>query len=185
MNPQAIRSFITAPLPKIDLWAKITLLAAIFLMPISTAATNIFMGLTLILWVSAGGYLSRIDSVRDNWFVIGTLIIFLGICLGGVYSTAEPNEILFQVYKYAKLLFVIPAISLLADNKWRERAMTAFSLSMLITLALSLLSVVWPLPFVRGTATGPSDSRWDHPKGHPATDPSHAGSPAAVSPSRL
>ena len=155
-----LRRYLTSPHAMTDRGAKLLLLAAIFFMPISTAATNTFMGLTLLAWLIAGGFHERFVSLRDNWFAIGTVGLVLMVCAGSFHSTAEPEDILFQIHKYAKLLFMLPAITLLQEDEWRKRALLAFSIAMLITLALSLISVVWPLSFVRGTASGPSDNHF-------------------------
>jgi O-antigen ligase len=152
--------YLTSTHAMTDRGAKLLLLAAVFFMPISTAATNICMGLTLLAWLIAGGFHERFVSLRDNWFAVGTVGLFLMVCAGSIHSTAESAEILFQIHKYAKLLFMLPAITLLQEDKWRERALLAFSIAMLITLALSLISVVWPLSFVRGTVGGPSDNHF-------------------------
>lgn len=129
-------------------------------MPISTAATNVFMGLTLIAWLAAGGYKARLDQLQGHWFAYAVVGLFLLICVGSLYSTGSQNDILYQIHKYARLLFILPAITLLQDEKWRERALIAFSASMLLTLALSMISVVWPLSFVLGTANGPSNNHF-------------------------
>lgn len=153
-------SYLTSPNPSIDRGAKFLLLAAVFCMPISTAATNIFMGLTLLAWLISGGFHERFVSLRSNWFAVGTVGLFLMICAGSFHSTGETEDILFQIHKYAKLLFMLPAITLMKDDEWRHRALLAFSTAMLITLALSLISVVWPLSIVRGTAGGASDNHF-------------------------
>lgn len=160
MRDLTLVGFLSSPQPTLDLAAKIFLLAAIFFMPMSTALTNVFMGLTLLAWLVAGGFRERFASQRDNWFTVGTVGLFLMVCAGSFYSTAETDDILFQIHKYAKLLFMLPAISLLQENKWRERALNAFGIAMLITLVLSLTSVVWPISIVRGTAGGPSDNHF-------------------------
>ena len=152
--------FLSSPNPTIDRCAKLLLVSAVFFMPISTAATNVFLGLTLLTWLVAGGFHERLASLRNNWFAIGTVGLVLMVCAGSFHSTAEPEDILFQIHKYAKLLFMLPAITLLQEDEWRKRALLAFSIAMLITLALSLISVVWPLSFVRGTASGPSDNHF-------------------------
>ncbi len=140
--------------------ARVLLVLTVFSMPISTAATNVLMALTLIFWLVAGGQREQFRALKDNWVVRATLVLFALICIGSLYSTGPLNDIGFQIQKYARLLFIFPAMGLMLDEKWRERAMTAFVAAMGLTLALSLLSVIWPLPFVKGTAGGPSTNHY-------------------------
>lgn len=148
------------PQERIDLAAKSFLILSLFFMPISTAATNIFMGLTLIAWLLSGGFRLRLESLRGNQFVYATVALVILVCIGGTYSTGSPEDIGYQIHKYAKLLMMLPAITLLQEDKWRQRGLAAFTAAMLLTLGLSLLSVVWPLPFVRGTENGPSNNHF-------------------------
>ena len=143
-----------APHFHFDRAAKALLVAGIFFVPISTALTNIFGSLMLLAWLLAGGFRNRYQSIKGNWLAYSAAGLFVLFCIGSAYSTSNSGDILFQLRKYAKLLIIIPAITLLQDKDMRDRALTAFSVAMLITLALSLISVVWPLPFVKGTAGG-------------------------------
>jgi len=143
-----------APHLYFDRAAKALLVAGIFFVPISTALTNIFGSLMLLAWLLAGGFRNRYQSIQGNWLAYSAAGLFVLFCIGSAYSTSSSDDILFQLHKYAKLLIIIPAITLLQDKDMRDRALTAFSVAMLITLALSLISVVWPLSFVKGTAGG-------------------------------
>jgi O-antigen ligase len=143
-----------APHLYFDRAAKALLVAGIFFVPISTALTNIFASLMLLSWLLAGGFRSRYQSIQGNWLAYSVAGLFLLFCIGSTYSTSSDDDILFQLHKYAKLLIIIPAITLLQDKDMRDRALTAFAAAMLITLALSLISVVWPLSFVKGTSGG-------------------------------
>lgn len=134
--------------------ARVLLVLTVFSMPISTASTNVLMALTLMFWLAAGGYREQFEALKGNWVVRATLALFALICIGSLYSTGSLKDIGFQIQKYARLLFILPAMGLLLEEKWRDRAMTAFIAAMGLTLALSLLSVIWPLPFVKGTAGG-------------------------------
>lgn len=160
MNTMTMQAYFDRPQERIDRAAKVLLVLSLFWMPISTAATNVFMGLTLIAWLLAGGFRARFDTLRGNWFAYATVVLFLMMCVGSLWSTGSREDIVYQLHKYAKLLFMLPAITLMQEEKWRNRGLAAFGLAMLITLVLSLASVVWPLSFVRGTAGGPSDNHF-------------------------
>lgn len=148
------------PAQQIDKVAKYFLITSLFVMPISTAATSIFMGLTLVAWLLAGGFYARWEALKGNWFAFATVGLFLVVCLGTFYSTGSREDILFQLHKYAKLLFMLPAITLLQEEKWRKLGLMAFGGAMLLTLALSLISIFLPLPVFRGTAGGASDNHF-------------------------
>lgn len=151
---------IAAPIKSLDTAAKVFLVCSIFFMPLGTAPTHVFMGLSLLAWLMAGGYKERFQSLSGNYFAWSTLALYALLCIGVFYSTGEVAEMQYQLIKYAKLLFMLIAISLLQDKKWRDWATNAFVLAMLITLALSLISVMTPLSVVKGTAGGPSDNHF-------------------------
>lgn len=154
MTTATMHYLIDSPAQRIDLTAKALLVVAIFFMPISTAATNVFMALTLIAWLLAGGFGARLASLKGNDFAYATLGLFLLLCLGATYSSGSREDILYDLHKNAKLLFMLPAITLMQEDSWRKRGLMAFGTAMLLTLALSLASVIGPLPFFRGTQAG-------------------------------
>ncbi len=160
MNQSLIFKYFELPNLRLEFLARIFLIASFFSLPISTAATNVFMGLTLITWTLAGGYKTRVKQLSGNWFSYGVVLLFAVICVGGTYSTGSTNEIFFQIHKYAKILFILPAITLLQNEKWQRYALIAFSGAMLLTLTLSLITVVWPLPFIQSTANGPTTNHF-------------------------
>ncbi len=160
MHTTTMQSYFDQPQERIDQVAKVMLVLSLFWMPISTAATNVFMGLTLVAWILSGGFRARWEALRGNWFAYATVGLFVLICAGSLWSTGSRDDILYQLHKYAKLLFMLPAITLMQDEKWRRLGLSAFGLAMLITLALSLITVAWPLSFVRSTADGPTGNHF-------------------------
>ena len=152
--------FLKKPQEKIEKIAKFFLISAVFFMPISTAATNIFMFLTLVAWCLSGGFTVRWEMLRGNSFVHATLLMFFIVILGSLYSSGNREDITYQLFKYGKILFILPAITLVQDQKWREAGINAFCAAMLITLILSVVSAIWPMPFVKGTAGGASNNHF-------------------------
>lgn len=130
------------------------LVATIFFMPISTAATNVTMVLCLLVWIVSGQWASRLQVLRENPVAWWVLALFALTCIGGLYSSGSPQEIGFQLHKHARLLFFIPALTLLQEPVWRQRCLHAFATAMLLTLILSLFSVITPLEVVKGTVGG-------------------------------
>jgi O-antigen ligase len=154
----SLSGYFNVPNVGLETLARVFLVTSLFTLPLSTAATNIFMGLTLITWITAGGYRVRLEQLHGHWFAYATVMLFFIICVGSLYSTGSQSDIFFQLKKYSKILFILPAITLLQDKKWQRHALVAFGTSMLLILALSLTSVVWPLSFVLGTANGSGSS---------------------------
>lgn len=160
MHQKFFTQYFEFPSLRLVFTARIFLIASFFSLPISTAATNVFMGLTLITWVLAGGFKTRLHQLHNHWFAYSVVILFSIICIGSTYSTGSANEIFFQIHKYSKLLFILPAVTLLQDEEWQRRALIAFSGAMLLTLILSLVIVVWPLSFIPSTANGPTTNHF-------------------------
>ncbi len=149
-----------SPIVYLDTAAKFLLICSVFFMPIGTAPTNIFIVLTLAAWLLAGGFKERLSIFHNNYFSYAVLILYGLLLIGALYSTGDISDIKFQLAKYLKLLFLLVAMSLLQEKKWQQWALNAFMLAMIITLALSLISVLTPLSFVKGTAGGPSDNHF-------------------------
>lgn len=96
MNQGLIFKYFELPNLRLEFLARVFLIASFFSLPISTAATNVFMGLTLITWTLAGGYKTRVNQLSGNWFSYGVVLLFAVICVGGTYSTGSTNEIFFK-----------------------------------------------------------------------------------------
>lgn len=155
-----LKPYHSTPIDILDTASKFFLVCSIFFMPLGTAPTNILMALTLATWLMAGGYKERLSIFSDNYFPWAALSLYVLLLIGALYSTGDLHDIRFQLAKYFKLIFLLVAMSLLKDKKWRQWAFHAFALAMAITLTLSLISVLTPLSFVKGTAAGPSDNHY-------------------------
>lgn len=145
-----LRYYVEKPISSFDNTAKIALVLGIFFTPIGTAPANIFFALAIFFGFIAGGYKQRFEDIRENIFAWATLALLLLIFVGAIYSSADLDDIKFQLGKYAKLLIIFLAISLLKEKKWRVIGVNAFAVSMLITLLLSVGSIFLSIPFVKG-----------------------------------
>lgn len=134
--------------------ARVLLVASVFFMPLSTAATNVSMGLCLIAWLASGQWHALLQTLQGNRVAQSVIILFALTCVGSLYSSGSVEEIAFHLSKQARLLFFIPALTLLSAPAWRHRCIQAFIVSMGLTLVLSIISTVIPLPIVKGTAGG-------------------------------
>jgi len=141
-----LHSFLATPIPVLDRFAKVCLVFAIFFFPLGHAPAYVFIGLTILAWLAAGGYIERAQALRGSAFAWAALILYGLFWAGLAYTNADTYYIGIELRKYAKLLFMLVAITLLQEDRWRKRALAAFALAMLITLILSMLSIVWHIP---------------------------------------
>lgn len=148
-----MKKFIREPFTGVDLAARWTAVALIFSIPLSTAATSLCRVALLALWLCAGGFQRRMQSVGANLFNGFCLALLVVILLGTSY-TISPAEIGPHLGKYSKLLYVPIALSLLDDARWRHRAITAFLMAMGITLLASMIHVVWPFGWAKSSLEG-------------------------------
>jgi hypothetical protein len=118
------------------------------------------MFFALLAWLFSGGLLVRWMILRNNTFVHATILMFFLFVLGSFYSSGTLEDILYQLHKYGKILFILPAITLVQDEKWKKIGINIFCISMLITLFLSIVSSIWPLTFVKGSSGGPSGNHY-------------------------
>lgn len=125
-----------------DTAAKLFLVALFFAFPIALGAANTLMALVLLSWLLAGRFGQRWETLKRNLMTLPALLMYGLIAAGVVYTTATPQEIWMHLNKYSKFLFVLVAISLLHEARWRERCWQAFSAAMLFTLA-SVYAGIW------------------------------------------
>ena len=130
-------------------------IAAFFSIPWTLAGANISLLCLVLAWLLAGDWRQRWDAARGNAVSLPLLVLYAIILLGAVYTTAPWRVVLDHWLKYDKLLLMVIAISLLAqDGKTRERCWTAFTIAALFTLASSYLSIWWRLPWARAQTLG-------------------------------
>ena len=130
-------------------------IAAFFSIPWTLAGANISLLCLVLAWLLAGYWRQRWDAARGNAVSLPLLVLYAIILLGAVYTTAPWRVVLDHWLKYDKLLLMVIAISLLAqDVKTRERCWTAFTIAALFTLASSYLSIWWRLPWSRAQTLG-------------------------------
>ena len=130
-------------------------IAAFFSIPWTLAGANISLLCLVLTWLLAGGWRERWGVARGNAVTLPLLALYAIILLGAAYTTAPWRVVLDHWLKYDKLLLIVIAITLLAqDEKTRERCWTAFTIAALFTLASSYLSIWWRLPWSRAQTLG-------------------------------
>ncbi len=107
--------------------------------PVSVALDNVLIGILLFFWLAGGAYREKLASIRDNpvsWLALVLWALFLA---GSVYSIGSRQDVLDALGKAMRLLLIPALIYLLREPVWRERGISAFLASMLVTLVLSCL----------------------------------------------
>ena len=134
-------------LNRFDKYSKIFLVGVFFFFPIWLAATNTVLALMLLFWLLSGHFKMRWHSVRNNPITLPALILYGLVIIGSAYSPAKPSEILQHLNKYSIFIFILIAISLLQDIKWRRYCWNAFNFSMIFTLFCVYANIWVDLPW--------------------------------------
>jgi len=140
--------------------AQASLVGVFLFFPMKLGAANTLLALTLILTVISGNFSERWRVVRDNPIAVPALIMFALVLIGATYSSGPIETILQSVNKYSKFLFLLLAISLLGEDRWRQRCWMAFSAAMLFTLVCVFAGLWVHIPWAR--AATPSGWGSDH-----------------------
>jgi O-antigen ligase len=140
--------------------AQASLVGVFLFFPMKLGVANTLLALTLVLTVISGNFRQRWQAVRDNPITAPALTMFALVVVGSTYSTGPIETILQSVNKYSKFLVLLLTVSLLGEQKWRQRCWMAFAAAMLFTL-VSVFAGLWThIPW----AKGPTPSGWgtDH-----------------------
>lgn len=101
--------------------AQAALVGVFLFFPMKLGVANTLLALTLLLTIISGNFQERWAAVRENPITMPALTIFALIVAGASYSSEPIDTILQSLNKYSKFLFLLLAISLLGEAKWRQR----------------------------------------------------------------
>jgi O-antigen ligase len=110
-----------------------------FAIPISTAASNLLLGLVLLLSLVAGDWSDKLRVIRANPLALAACGFFILALIGTTYGTASAAEHRHYLGKYAAVLLIPVLVPLFAAPRDRLRALAAFLAAMGLTLLISLL----------------------------------------------
>ena len=130
-------------------FANASLVMLCFTFPISVAMANVFLFCMLTGWLLAGGFRYRWQVAMQNPMTFPAITLYALLLLGAIYSTGTWTEVFYSLGKYSKLVYFIVALSLIDDNRWRDRCLNAFVAAMLITLASTYANIWIDLPWSR------------------------------------
>jgi O-antigen ligase len=117
-----------------------------FFIPLSITATDVGMALLAVFGLFSGRFVREFDHIKKNPVVWCALWFVLLVILAMSWSIAPWGERLSALHKYAKLLYIPFLLAVCTDAKWRDRAILAFLLGVLITVILSYLKAWTGLP---------------------------------------
>ncbi len=126
---------------KCDLFNKQCAVLLGLVVPISTMGTNVLLLLFLFSWFLAGELREKVTLIWKNPVAKMAILFFAVFLLGTTYSEASKGEVIHQLEKYAKLLYIPFIIPLMAEEKWRNRVYAAFMGAMALTWVLSILKL--------------------------------------------
>jgi O-antigen ligase len=117
-----------------------------FVIPVSTVATHIVLFALMIAWFLSGHLQEKVSFILKHPVARVAFLLFGVFLIGATYSQAPIGDITELLSKMSKLLYLPFLLSLMTEEKWRRRAMSAFLSAMLFTLVLSFLKVYGGLP---------------------------------------
>lgn len=122
-------------------------LLACFFTPLSTSLLGIFSLLAVLAWFFSGG-LSDIPRVLQNHPpAILALLLFILMCLGTIYTSADPLQAFDTLKKYRELLLLPIIISLLSISAgYGEMAENSFITGCIILMLISYGMAVHIIP---------------------------------------
>ena len=130
-----------------DAAVKFFLVCVFLLFPVAMAAGHVGAALTLVLWLLAGRFRARWDSVKSQPVVWLALALYGVIVIGTFYTSATPDDIRLHLSKYSKLLMMVVFLSLLSEARWRRRCINAFAAAMFFILVSVYASIWLDLPW--------------------------------------
>jgi len=122
-----------------DLISKICAVMTAAALVLSTAAISILFPVTVMFGFAAGNWREKFGLIARNPIAIIFLLFYALFVVGVFYSTAPWAGILLMLRKYDKFLLAIFFIPLFAEERWRNYAINAFMVAILIMLTISCL----------------------------------------------
>ena len=107
---------------KANRWLSILLA---FMIPITTAGTNITALIILILFLTSGQWRKKLNLLKNNKLAIFSLALYIALAIGLLYSKSDLfHHDIMRLMKYNKLLLVPVIIYLFQDIKYKKLAYT-------------------------------------------------------------
>lgn len=111
-----------------------------FSIPISVALDNVLLAVIALAWLLAGQLQARLAIIRGNAVALAAVALFALLVLGLSYGTRNSGDGLHYLGKYVDLLFVPLFLTFFQDAKTRERALVAFGVAAIASVAVSYMA---------------------------------------------
>ena len=106
-------------------------IGSIFLLPLTVLGNNIFMWVTVLVWLFSGDYLNKFQQVKANKLALASILFFL-VHLLGLLWTENLSWGLEMLRKMLTFLFVLPIFLTLS----RKENIKYYLLSFLIAIGI-------------------------------------------------
>ena len=116
-----------------------SLVAYVFFIPISTSLMNLFLYIALILIALNKDFIKNIKKSWKNYASKSSILFFLFVILGSLWSIGSYEDILEGISTYKKFIFVFLILPFLIEKKNNELLLNAFFISMTLILCLVYL----------------------------------------------
>ena len=123
----------------LDFLAKLSAIIFSFFLPISTALTDIFFILSIVLTLVAGNFKEKWKLISGTRVIAVCLLLFGFMLIGVLYSSGSWSVRLDTLKKYSTLLFGVFLLPLFVEKRWRQYAIIAFLCAMFLISILSYL----------------------------------------------
>lgn len=123
--------------------------ALVFAAPVSRSLFLVAALTFIVAWIGAGQYRSKLAFIRALPVAAPLVLLASIVALWAPFSPAPFGDVVNSLKVYSKLLLVLMLAVTFADARWRARAWSAFTLSMIIVLASTYANVFVNLPWSR------------------------------------
>jgi O-antigen ligase len=122
-----------------DKFSQLCLIALGFSLPLSKPLNNLLLALLLLTWLLGGNYRKKLQQIKSNQVILAAIALFAALLIGVLNPLSGWAEAKHELGKYIQLLLIPAMAYFFVDEKTRTRALTAFAISMVITLVASYL----------------------------------------------
>ncbi len=112
-----------------------------FVIPISTAGTHMVLSLLMCAWVVSGNLKEKVHIIKTHPVSRGAIWLFALFLLGALYSEGTQEDIVRQLGKMSKLLYIPFLLPLMRSVKWRYLVLMSFVSAMMLALLLGMLKM--------------------------------------------
>lgn len=110
-----------------------------FAIPISTAASNLLIGLVLLFTLLAGDFRNKIRRIAQTPPALAAIVFCVMVLMGCLWGNGSWSDKQHYLVKYCALLLVPLLVPLFDEPRHQRLALAAFCIAMLLTLTISLL----------------------------------------------